>query len=476
MVTMKKKVLIVDDDESILWILQRMFKDKKIETVEARDGKSALDMLKGQDLSIAIMDIRMPEKDGLDVLREIKETGCQTPIIIMTAQGTMKNAVEAMKHGAFDYITKPFDIGELEILVDRALEHRKLKQEVANLKDRLKERVAKEITFIGKSKAVQDVFKTVGRIAPKDVPVIIQGESGTGKELIAKLIHTNSPRNEGPFIAVNSAAIPRELMESELFGYEKGAFTGAIETRLGKFELANNGTLFLDEIGDMALDLQSKLLRAIQGQEFYRVGGKQPIQVDVRIIAATNQDIEKAVEEKKFREDLLYRLNVVTIKLPPLRSRKEDIPLLAEYFLQKFQEEMGIEPRTISPNATNALKSYSWPGNVRQLENILRRAVLLSPNPMLTPDDVSLPRERRNRESLEDIISSRLEGYINSIDASGKHELYDTIVPFMERPLIKLVLKKTGGNQVKTAEILGINRNTLRKKIKELGIKVEEFS
>jgi len=476
MVTMKKKVLIVDDDESILWILQRMFKDKKIETVEARDGKSALDMLKGQDLSIAIMDIRMPEKDGLDVLREIKETGCQTPIIIMTAQGTMKNAVEAMKHGAFDYITKPFDIGELEILVDRALEHRKLKQEVANLKDRLKERVAKEITFIGKSKAVQDVFKTVGRIAPKDVPVIIQGESGTGKELVAKLIHTNSPRNEGPFIAVNSAAIPRELMESELFGYEKGAFTGAIETRLGKFELANNGTLFLDEIGDMALDLQSKLLRAIQGQEFYRVGGKQPIQVDVRIIAATNQDIEKAVEEKKFREDLLYRLNVVTIKLPPLRSRKEDIPLLAEYFLQKFQEEMGIEPRTISPNATNALKSYSWPGNVRQLENILRRAVLLSPNPMLTPDDVSLPRERRNRESLEDIISSRLEGYINSIDASGKHELYDTIVPFMERPLIKLVLKKTGGNQVKTAEILGINRNTLRKKIKELGIKVEEFS
>jgi len=476
MVTMKKKVLIVDDDESILWILQRMFKDKKIETVEARDGKSALDMLKGQDLSIAIMDIRMPEKDGLDVLREIKETGCQTPIIIMTAQGTMKNAVEAMKHGAFDYITKPFDIGELEILVDRALEHRKLKQEVANLKDRLKERVAKEITFIGKSKAVQDVFKTVGRIAPKDVPVIIQGESGTGKELVAKLIHTNSPRNEGPFIAVNSAAIPRELMESELFGYEKGAFTGAIETRLGKFELANNGTLFLDEIGDMALDLQSKLLRAIQGQEFYRVGGKQPIQVDVRIIAATNQDIEKAVEEKKFREDLLYRLNVVTIKLPPLRSRKEDIPLLVEYFLQKFQEEMGIEPRTISPNATNALKSYSWPGNVRQLENILRRAVLLSPNPMLTPDDVSLPRERRNRESLEDIISSRLEGYINSIDASGKHELYDTIVPFMERPLIKLVLKKTGGNQVKTAEILGINRNTLRKKIKELGIKVEEFS
>jgi len=476
MVTMKKKVLIVDDDESILWILQRMFKDKKIETVEARDGKSALDMLKGQDLSIAIMDIRMPEKDGLDVLREIKETGCQTPIIIMTAQGTMKNAVEAMKHGAFDYITKPFDIGELEILVDRALEHRKLKQEVANLKDRLKERVAKEITFIGKSKAVQDVFKTVGRIAPKDVPVIIQGESGTGKELVAKLIHTNSPRNEGPFIAVNSAAIPRELMESELFGYEKGAFTGAIETRLGKFELANNGTLFLDEIGDMALDLQSKLLRAIQGQEFYRVGGKQPIQVDVRIIAATNQDIEKAVEEKKFREDLLYRLNVVTIKLPPLRSRKEDIPLLAEYFLQKFQEEMGIEPRRLSEKAVDALKAYPWPGNVRELENILRRAVLLSQSPVLSPNDLALPQKKQAKESLEDIIYNRIESFIGGINIKDKHELYDTILPFMERPLIRLVLKKTSGNQVKTAELLGINRNTLRKKIKELGIKVDEFT
>ncbi|MBI5327242.1 MAG: nitrogen regulation protein NR(I) [Deltaproteobacteria bacterium] len=473
---MEKKVLIADDDESILWILQRMFKDKKIETVEARDGKSALEMLKHEDISIAIMDIRMPEKDGLDVLREIKEAGCHIPIIIMTAQGTMKNAVEAMKRGAFDYITKPFDIGELEILIDKALEHKKLRQEVADLKDRLKERVAKEITFIGKSRAVQNVFKTIGMVAQKDVSVIIQGESGTGKEIVAKLIHINSARNQGPFIAVNSAAIPKELMESELFGYEKGAFTGAVETRLGKFELANNGTLFLDEIGDMPLDLQSKLLRAIQGQEFYRVGGKQPIKVDVRIVAATHQDMEKAIEEKRFREDLLYRLNVVTIKLPPLRNRKEDISLLADYFLHRFQEDMGIEPRTLSSNALTALKAYSWPGNVRELENILRRAVILSQNPMLSPDDLSLPQKKQNKESLEDIISNRLEGFINDIDARGKHDLYDTIVPFMERPLIRLVLKKTGGNQVKAAELLGINRNTLRKKIKELGIKVEDFS
>ena len=476
MKTMKNKVLIVDDDEAILWVLRRMFEDKKIAISEARDGKTALDMLKTQEFSIAIMDIRMPEKDGLDVLKEIKEAGSKTPIIIMTAQGTMKNAIEAMKRGAFDYITKPFDISEIELMVDKAIEHKALKEEVSSLKDRLKERWAKEITFVGKDKAVQNIFKTIGKIAPQDVTVIIQGESGTGKELLAKLIHINSPRNEGPFVAVNSAAIPKELMESELFGFEKGAFTGAVEARQGKFELAHNGTLFLDEIGDMSLDLQSKLLRAIQEQEFYKVGGKQPIKVDVRIIAATNQDLEKAVEEKRFREDLLYRLNVVTIKLPPLRNRKDDIPLLTEYFLHKFQEEMGIEPRTLSSKAIDALKEYTWPGNVRELENILRRAVLLSPNPVLSPDDLALPQKRQAKESLEDIIYNRLEGFINNINIKDKHELYDTVLPFMERPLIRLVLKKTGGNQVKTAELLGINRNTLRKKIKELGIKVEEFS
>jgi len=472
---MRNKVLIADDDESILWVLKQMLGDKKIETAEARDGKIALEMLKGGDFSLAVMDIRMPEKDGLDVLKEVKEAGSQTPVIIMTAQGTMNNAIEAMKLGAFDYITKPFDISEMEIIVDRALDYRKLKEEVSSLKGRLKEKLAGEITFIGKSRPVQDVFKIIGKIAQKDVAVIIQGESGTGKELLAKLIHTNSTRGERPFIAVNSAAIPKELMESELFGYEKGAFTGAVEARQGKFELASGGTLFLDEIGDMSLDLQSKLLRAVQEQEFYRVGGKQSIKVDVRIIAATNQDLEKAVEEKKFREDLLYRLNVVTIKLPPLRNRKEDINLLVEYFLHRFQDEMGIEPRTVSPKAMDALMAYSWPGNVRELENVLRRAVLLSPNPVLSPDDLALPQKKQTKESLEDIIYNRLEGFINNTGAKGLHELYSTILPFMERPLIRLVLKKTSGNQVKTAEILGINRNTLRKKIKELGIKIEEF-
>lgn len=473
---MKDKVLIVDDDKSILWVLKRLFKNRKIEVSEATDGNTALEMLKGQDFSLALIDIKIPEKDGLDVLKEIKKEGSSTPIIIMTAQSTMKNTIEAMKRGAFDYITKPFDLNEVDIIIDKALEFKNLKKEASLLKDRLKERWANEINIIGKSKAIQGVFKTVGKIASKDVTILIQGESGTGKELFAKLIHMNSLRNNGPFVAINTAAIPKELMESELFGFVKGSFTGATETRQGKFELANGGTLFLDEIGDMSLDLQSKLLRVLQEKEFYLLGGKQPVRVDVRVVSATNQDLEKAIENNKFREDLFYRLNVVTIKIPPLRARRNDIPLLAEYFLQTFQEEMGIESKTLSSKAVEMLIHYKWPGNVRELENILRRAMLLSPNPVLSAEDLAIPNKKQHHESIEDIISNKLEDFINKVDSKTKQELYDTIIPFMERPLIKLVLKKTGGNQVRTAELLGINRNTLRKKIKHLGINIEELA
>ncbi|MFQ5586308.1 MAG: sigma-54-dependent transcriptional regulator [Thermodesulfobacteriota bacterium] len=471
---MNERVLIVDDDRDILWVLNRLLKERKIEVVEAVDGRSTLDLLReGDDFALALIDINIPEKDGLEVLTALKEEGVATPVIIMTGQTTMKNAIEAMKKGAFDYITKPFDINEVDALVDRALEYKRLKRDVITLKERLKERWADEIHFIGKSKAVERVFKTVGRVAPKDVSVIIQGESGTGKELLAKLIHINSPRSNGPFIAVNTAAIPKELMESELFGFVKGACTGAIEARRGKFELADGGTLFLDEIGDMSIDLQSRLLRAIQEQEFFPVGGKEPVRVNVRIVSATNRDLEKDVADKSFREDLYYRLNVVTIKLPPLRARRDDIPVLSDYFLRKFQEEMGIEPRKLSPRALEALIGYDWPGNVRELENTLRRAVLLSPNPVLSMEDLALKDTTKPRESIEDIIYSKLEGFISKIDLKTRQELYATILPFMERPLIKLILHKTGGNQVRAAELLGINRNTLRKKMRDLGIKVK---
>ncbi|MBI5492717.1 MAG: sigma-54-dependent Fis family transcriptional regulator [Deltaproteobacteria bacterium] len=469
----QKKALIADDDESILWVLEKFFAEKGVAVVKARDGSEAARLLKGPGLSLAVIDINMPGKDGLQALKEAKEAGCDTAIIIMTAESTMKNTLEAMKRGAFDYITKPFDLSELDAIAGRALENIKLKEKVSTLTERLKERLAAETAFIGKSKAVQDVFKSAGKVAGRDVTVLILGESGTGKELLAKLIHSNSTRGLGPFIAVNSAAVPRDLMESELFGFEKGAFTGATEGKKGKFELADGGTLFLDEVGDMNPDLQARLLRVIQEREFFRVGGREPTKVDVRIIAATNQDLDRAVQEKKFREDLLFRLNGVTLNLPPLRDRKGDVPLLADYFLDRFSHEFGGVPKTLSPKALEAMEGYRWPGNVRELENIIRRAVLLSPSINLSTEDLNLPQARHRKESLEEVITARLRPFIEKTDHSGKQELYDFIMPFIERPLIKLVLEKTRGNQVQAAELLGINRNTLRKKIKDLNIKID---
>jgi len=469
---MKEKILVADDDESILWVLKKFFKEKGFEVLTAKDGAGAEKILKNSLPLISLIDINMPGKGGLKVLEDAKKEAldAKTPIIIMTAEGTMKNAIEAMKKGAFDYITKPLDLDELEVIVEKARENLALKGELKDLKQRLMERERGGIVFVGKSKAVEKIFKTVGRAAPQDVTVLIQGESGTGKELVARLLHTNSPRGEKAFVAVNSAAVPKELMESELFGHEKGSFTGALEMRKGKFEIADGGTLFLDEVGDMDEKLQAKLLRAVQEREFYRVGGKEPVKVDVRIIAATNQDLEKAVEEKRFREDLYHRLNVVTINIAPLRERKEDIALLCGHFLEKFSEESGTEARSLSKDAVSELQNYPWPGNVRELENILRRAVILSPNIILTPEDISLPKRKQKKESLEDMLEKKLEPFIEKTSGRGKEELYDSIMPFMERPLIKLVLKKTGFNQVKAAELLGINRNTLRKKIKELKI------
>lgn len=469
---MKEKILIADDDESILWVLKKFFKEKGFEVLTAKDGAGAEKILKNSLPLISLIDINMPGKGGLKVLEDAKKEplDAKTPIIIMTAEGTMKNAIEAMKKGAFDYITKPLDLDELEVIVEKARENLALKGELKDLKQRLMERERGGIVFVGKSKAVEKIFKTVGRAAPQDVTVLIQGESGTGKELVARLLHTNSPRGEKAFVAVNSAAVPKELMESELFGHEKGSFTGALEMRKGKFEIADGGTLFLDEVGDMDEKLQAKLLRAVQEREFYRVGGKETVKVDVRIIAATNQDLEKAVEEKRFREDLYHRLNVVTINIAPLRERKEDIALLCGHFLEKFSEESGTEARSLSKDAVSELQNYPWPGNVRELENILRRAVILSPNIILTPEDISLPKRKQKKESLEDMLEKKLEPFIEKTSGRGKEELYDSIMPFMERPLIKLVLKKTRFNQVKAAELLGINRNTLRKKIKELKI------
>ena len=468
------RVLIADDDESILWVLDKLLKEKGLDVVAAKDGTEAGRII-ASGVNLALLDINMPGKDGLTLLTEARDAGSPASFIIMTAESTMKNTLEAMRLGAFDYITKPFDLGELEIIVGKALENMKLKGRLTALTERLKEHLSGETVFIGKSKAVEEVFKKAGKVAAKDVTVLILGESGTGKELLARILHANSPRSDGPFIAVNSAAVPKDLMESELFGFEKGAFTGALEARKGKFELADGGTLFLDEVGDTSPDLQARLLRAIQEKEFYRVGGKETVKVDVRIIAATNQDLEKAVAEKRFREDLLFRLNGISFTLPPLRERKGDVAILAAHFLERFRGEFASGMKSLSPKAMEALDGYNWPGNVRELENIIRRAVLMSQSVTITPEDLGLPQSRQRRESLEDIITARIKPFIDKTDHRSKQELYDFIMPFMERPLIRLVLEKTRGNQVQAAEILGINRNTLRKKIKELDIKLEKL-
>ncbi|CAG0957090.1 partial Regulatory protein AtoC, partial [Anaerolineae bacterium] len=428
------RVLIADDDESILWVLEKLLTEKGLEVEVAKDGGEAARVISA-GVQLAILDINMPGKDGLKLLTEAREGGCQASFIIMTAESTMKNTLEAMRLGAFDYITKPFDLGELEVIIDKALENVKLKTRLTALTERLKEHLSGETVFVGKSKAVEEVFQKAGKVAARDVTVLILGESGTGKELLARILHANSSRADGPFIAVNSAAVPKDLMESELFGHEKGAFTGAVEAKKGKFELADGGTLFLDEVGDTSPELQARLLRAIQEREFYRVGGKEPVKVDVRIIAATNQDLEKAAAEKRFREDLLFRLNGITFTMPPLRDRKGDVAVLASHFLERFKSEFSTGAKSLSPKAMEALEAYNWPGNVRELENIIRRSVLMSQSVTISPEDLGLPLSRHRRESLEDIITARIKPFIDKTDHRSRQELYDFIMPFMERPL-----------------------------------------
>ena len=381
------RILIAEDEESLRWVLKKALEDEGYWVQTIANGQLARQSLHENHFDVSLIDIRLPELDGLTLLKEAKEAGIDTAMILMTAQNTMHNAIEAMKNGAYDYVTKPFDLEEILVLVRRAFESRKLSRDFRELKEEVKKRFEPGVNIIGSSSTMQRVYKTIGQVVDTNATILIQGESGTGKELVAKTIHYNSPRWNRPFITVNCAAIPRELLESELFGHEKGSFTGALERRIGKFELAAEGTLFLDEVGDMPLDLQTKLLRVVQDREFSRVGGKEILKADVRILAATNQDLEKAVKEKRFREDLYFRLKVIPISLPPLRERRGDIPLLVVYFVDKINREMGTSISGISPEALNLLESHSWPGNVRELENTLIRAAVLSPGPILFPKD-----------------------------------------------------------------------------------------
>jgi len=413
----------------------------------------------------------MPDLSGLDVLSRAREEGIDTLFIVMTAQNTMANAIEATKRGAYDYLTKPFDLDQVAALITRALSLRQLTKDLERLRGELKQR---HELVIGRTPAMQEVYKIIGRVAPTDATVLIQGETGTGKELVANTIHYHSDRR-GPFVAINCSAIPNELLESELFGYERGAFTGAVERRVGKFEAAASGTLFLDEIADMPLGLQAKVLRVLQEREFTRVGGREPIRADARIIAATNQDLEGAVRTGRFREDLFFRLNVVRIVVPPLRERRADIAELIEFFIDKVNRDLGTSIVGVTDEVRDLLMRHHWPGNVRELENTLLRAAVLARGRTLVPEDFVLAGQARPLTAevlpLEDAVRQRLAELLDS-GGDSIQDLYNALITAVERPLIEVVLERAGGNQVKAADMLGINRNTLRKKITELGIPI----
>ncbi len=471
---MKKRILVVDDEESIRWVLGKCLEKEGYFVEYGENGSEGIEKAQSGAISAVILDITMPDMTGFDVLNEIRSDGIDVPVIIITAQNTVKNAIEAMKQGAYDYIAKPFDLDEVKITVARAIESYENSKKLDMLLDEDSEEDTLQ-DIVGKSQAMLNIYKIIGRVAERDITVLVNGESGTGKELVARAIHSNSVRRNKKLVAVNIAAIPKDLLESELFGYQKGAFTGASISRQGRFEEADGGTLHLDEIGDMPNELQTKLLRILEEKKLYRLGSEKPSPIDVRIIASTNKDLEKEVEEGNFREDLYYRLNAITIKIPPLRNRIEDVIPLADHFLSKYGQELGVGTRTLSDEAKESIVSYSWPGNVRELENIIKRILVLSSDTVITKETLldAAPhledKLRSDQESLDNLIKNELNILLDSNDEESGDKLYEAIIKKVEKPLIEQVLDITKGNKKKAASILGINRNTLSKKMEELG-------
>ena len=431
-----------------------------------------LDALATKTPDVLLSDIRMPGMDGLGLLKQIKKRHPMLPVIIMTAHSDLDAAVSAYQQGAFDYLPKPFDIDEAVALTERAISHYQEQQQ-----PRHQQEDGPTTDIIGEAPAMQDVFRIIGRLSRSSISVLINGESGTGKELVAHALHRHSPRVKAPFIALNMAAIPKDLIESELFGHEKGAFTGAGQVRQGRFEQADGGTLFLDEIGDMPLDVQTRLLRVLADGQFYRVGGYAPVKVDVRIIAATHQNLELRVQEGKFREDLFHRLNVIRIHLPPLRERREDIPRLANYFLQMAARELGVETKVLHTDTINALTHMTWPGNVRQLENTCRwLTVMAAGQEVLLQDlppelfDNTVPQENSSSPSVPESWSGLLAQWAERALRSGHQDLLSEAQPEMERVLLNTALQHTRGHKQEAARLLGWGRNTLTPKLKELGM------
>jgi two-component system response regulator HydG len=446
-----KTILVVDDEQSHRLMLRAHLEGEGFQIVEASDGHEAVDRVNERSFDLVLMDIRMPTMDGIEALKLIKEATAATPVIMMTAYGSINSAVEALKAGAADYLTKPLDMDELIFKAQKALYYRQLEEENILQKERLGMRFDFS-RIIGTSPAMKKLFETLSMAAPTEATVLLLGESGTGKELVANAIHQNSPRKDKPYVKVNCAALPETLLESELFGHEKGAFTGAIDKKKGRFERADGGTLFLDEIGEMSPPTQTKILRVLQEKEFEAVGGTKTIKVDVRIITATNKDLAEEVKQGKFREDLYYRLNVVPITIPPLRKRTEDIPLLAEHFLRIYSEKNKRDIKGFGPGVMDAFIDYSWPGNVRELENIVERTVIMSGENTITLGD--------------------LPPGITGPQGEGDRTPPPTSLRDVERATILKTLHQTGGNRTHAAQILGITRKTLQNKIKEYGLDV----
>ncbi len=471
---MRARVLIADDEASIRFVLRETLETSGHEVVEVDSGDAALEALAAEPFAIAFLDIRMPGLSGLELLDRLRTLGSDTSVVIMTAQNTFENAVEAMKRGALEYLVKPFRVAEINALTDKALQIRALQQELRTLRREVSQSESGADRLVGKSAQLLEIYKTIGKVSSSNVPVLITGESGTGKELVARAIHRASTRSSQPFIAVNAAAIPRELLESELFGHEKGSFTGAIESRMGRFREANRGTIFLDEIGDMPIDLQAKLLRVLQSNEVTPVGGKRVEPIDVRIVAATHRTLETEVAAGRFREDLFFRLRVVPLHIPPLRERRDDIPALAEYFVARYAKELTDNSHFLAQASLDFLREHAWPGNVRELENAIKRALVLSSGEVLTPLDFAFlekPDSAANHEkTLAELVREKLDALLAQSTASSRPEIYRSVLEAVERPLLEAVLEKTEGNQVRAAALLGINRNTLRKKITELGL------
>jgi two-component system nitrogen regulation response regulator GlnG len=468
------KLLIIDDEESVRYSFQRVFQSDQVQVISAATAAKGLAMCREHSPDVVVVDLQLSDASGLDLLPKLQLLDAKRPIIMITAHGTTQSAIEAMKRGVFDYLIKPLDLDRLTQVIERAFDAARLMTVPATLPSDVP-----GDQIVGHSVVMQEMCKAIGRIAPQDVTVLIRGESGTGKELIARALYHHSQRVDRPFLAINCAAIPESLLESELFGHEKGAFTGADRKRIGKFEQCDGGTLFLDEIGDMPAALQAKILRILQEQRFERLGGAEVVETQVRVLAATNQNLEKLVDEGRFRADLYYRLKVVTIQAPPLRNRLDDVAELAHYFLYRFNRELNMNLSAFAPEALELLQSYAWPGNVRELQSAIKQAMINSSGHIILPE--FLPDELHQRSSSAPISNSAvdanvdLSGMIDRLLKTNQNDVYRKVIEATERELFARVLQETRGHQTQASEILGLNRSTLRHKLRLLGISLDKL-